>query len=147
MTGRRTKRTGRSGNSLFRRGTTTVEMAVCAPVVFLLVFGSIEFSRMMMIRQALTNASRDACREACLVTTQDDDEADEVARSWLAGVIANCGDQDTVRVQISPSVDTAPATGTEITTTIEVDCEDVSWLPPFFFAGAKIRGQSTMTRE
>lgn len=137
----------RTGKKPVRRGTSTVEMALCAPVVFLLIFGSIEFSRMMMIRQALTNASRDACRNACLVTTQDDKSADEVARDWLAGVIANYQDVDTLRVEISPSVETAPPTGTEITAFIEVDCEDVSWLPPFFFAGAKIRGQSTMTKE
>ncbi len=35
-----------------RRGATVVELAVVTPIFFLLVFGLVEFSRMLMIRQA-----------------------------------------------------------------------------------------------
>jgi Flp pilus assembly protein TadG len=122
-------------------------MAFVAPFVFLLVFASIEFSRMMMIRQALTNAAREGCRHACLVSTQQDGRADAVVRNRLQGVIANADDQQVVRVTFEPSFSTSPPSGTNITTSVEVDCEDVSWLPPFFFAGAKIRGTTSMDRE
>lgn len=102
---------------------------------------------MMMIRQALTNAAREGCRQACLVSTQEDAKADEIIRQKLQGVIANVSDEQIVRVTIEPGFSTSPPSGTNITTVVEVDCEDVSWLPPFFFAGAKIRGTSSMDRE
>ena len=132
---------------LKRSGAATVEMAFVAPAVFLLIFGSIEFSRMMMIRQALTNAAREGCRSACLVTSQDDENSDQVVRDTLRGVIANHDDPEVLRVTIDPPFSVAPVSGTRITTVVEIDCADISWLPPFFFSGARIRGSSSMNRE
>lgn len=102
---------------------------------------------MMMIRQALTNAARDGCRNACLITTQNNDQSDAAARRTLQGVITNATETDVIRIDFEPSISASTQTGTVITTTIEVDCSDVSWLPPFFTAGATIRGTSTMKRE
>ncbi len=42
-----------------RRGTAAVEFALVAPVFFLLVFGMIEYGRMVMVQQVITNASRE----------------------------------------------------------------------------------------
>ena len=135
----------RVGNQ--RRGTATIEMALVAPVIFLMVFGAIEFARMMMVRQSLTNAAREGCRKACLITTQNSDDADSVIRGTLKGVILNSMNSETLVITMTPSFTEAPALGTEITAVVEVDCADVSWLPPFFTAGAKIRSSCTMTRE
>ena len=49
-----------------RLGAATIEMAFIAPVIFAIVFGSVEFARVMMVRQSLTNAAREGCRHACL---------------------------------------------------------------------------------
>ena len=43
-----------------------VEFALVAPVFFLLVFGMIEYGRMVMVQQILTNASREGARLAVL---------------------------------------------------------------------------------
>src|SRR5262249_48705817 len=60
-----------------RRAAAAVEFAIVAPVFFLLVFGMIEYGRMVMVYQILTNASREGARVAVLdgatesgVTTQ-----------------------------------------------------------------------------
>ena len=49
-----------------RRGAAAVEFAIVAPVFFLLVFGMIEYGRMVMVQQVLTNASREGARVGVL---------------------------------------------------------------------------------
>ena len=136
---------GRTSNRRF--GAATIEMALVAPFILLLVFGSIELTRMMMVRQALTNAAREGCRNACLATTHDDTDAIACVRAALQGVIKNADDDEILRVTCEPGFNELPASGTRITTNVEVFCSDVSWLPPFFCAGLRIRGTSLMVRE
>lgn len=130
-----------------RLGAASIEMAMVAPFIFLLVFGSVEFARMMMVRQALTNAAREGCRHACLITTQSPTSTHAVVREKLRGVIKDSDQTEALRIETVPSFSGTLESGTLITTTIEIDCADVSWLPPFFTAGAKIRATSRMSRE
>ena len=130
-----------------RFGAATIELAMVTPFIILLVFGSVEFVRMMMVRQALTNAAREGCRHACLITTQDNLTGCDIVRERLRGVIKDADTTEALRIQTNPSFTTFLPTGTLVTTTVEIDCADVSWLPPFFTAGAKIRATSRMSRE
>ena len=130
-----------------RLGAATIEMAFIAPVIFAIVFGSVEFARVMMVRQSLTNAAREGCRHACLVATRKDSESEQVVRSALQGVLNNPSNEKLLRVSFSPEFVEALPTGTTITTTVEIDCEDVTWLPPFFCADSRIRTISSMIRE
>lgn len=52
-----------------RRGAAAVEFALVAPVFILFVFGLIEFGRMMMVQQILTNGAREAARRGALSTS------------------------------------------------------------------------------
>lgn len=101
----------------------------------------------MMVRQALTNAAREGCRHATLITTQSTSDTKQLVKRKLKGVIKNDEIESVVRVKVLPESVAALSAGTEITTEIEVDCGDVSWLPPTFFAGAKIRVLTSKTRE
>src|SRR5262245_57058974 len=49
-----------------RRAAAAVEFAVVAPIFLLLVFGMIEYGRMVMVYQIVTNASREGARAAVL---------------------------------------------------------------------------------
>src|SRR5438477_12793763 len=49
-----------------RRAAAAVEFAVVAPVFLLLVFGMIEYGRMVMVQQIITNGSREGARAAVL---------------------------------------------------------------------------------
>ena len=49
-----------------RRGAAVVEFAVIAPLLFMLIFGMLEFGRLIMVQQVLTNASREGARRAVL---------------------------------------------------------------------------------
>jgi len=131
----------------FRTGVAAVEMAMVDPVIFLLVFGSIEFARMMMVCQALTNAARDGCRNASLVTTQSNNKVEIAVRDTLLGVVANASATDAIRIDIDPTITALMPSGTTITATVEIDCSDVSWLPLVFTAGRSIRATSKMRRE
>ncbi len=86
-----------------RRGATLVEFAVVAPVLFLFVFGIIEFGRLLMVQQAMTNAARESCREASLITTLNSQDVDTAARNVMRSVMANALDTQKVRVNISPA--------------------------------------------
>ncbi len=45
-----------------RRGAAIVEFAVIAPLLFFLIFGMIEFGRVIMVMQVMTNATREGAR-------------------------------------------------------------------------------------
>jgi len=47
-----------------RKGAALVELAVCLPVLMVLILGSIEATSAIFIRQALTTAAYEAAREA-----------------------------------------------------------------------------------
>jgi Flp pilus assembly protein TadG len=130
-----------------RRGATAVEMAVVAPVFFLLVFGLVEFGRMVMVKQALAEAARAGCRKAVLATTIERADAESVVRENMQPFMAEAADADACRVTISPAEFSEVDRGTEITTTVEVDCSDVSWISLRYMEHEVLRGQATMKRE
>ncbi|MGI9518352.1 MAG: TadE/TadG family type IV pilus assembly protein [Pirellulaceae bacterium] len=139
---RRTRRQNRRNT-----GAACVEMAFVAPFVFMLVFTSVEFARIMMVKQSLTNSARAGCRTASLVTTRNANDAEDTARGVLRGTVADYDNPAIVRVSTTPDFSASPDQGTTITVDVEVDCADVSWLPSMFFAGAKIGASATMIRE
>lgn len=47
-----------------RSGAALVEMAFVLPVFFLFLFGILEFSRLIFVKQVMTNAAREGCRYA-----------------------------------------------------------------------------------
>ena len=90
-----------------RRGATAVEFAIVAQVVFILVFASIEFSRLNMIRNLAQDAAYFAARNS-MVPGATAEEATAVANEILAymntqgaSVVINGGDGIS---QTSPTV-------------------------------------------
>ena len=51
-----------SKNHRARKGAVAVELAICAPFVFLMVVGLLELSRMAQVQQILSNAAREGAR-------------------------------------------------------------------------------------
>lgn len=114
---------------------------------FLLVFALIEFSRMVMVQQALTNAAREGARKGALATTQNQSDVDAAVRNHLSAAIPNSSSTSECRVTTSPTVVTSAPSGTVITVTVEVDFSDVSWFNPWFLGSSKLNGRATMERE
>jgi len=125
-----------------RRGAAAVEFALVAPLFFLLVFGMIEFGRMVMVQQVLTNASREGARTAVLDGTTLTD-VQQIVGVYLAASGINGATLTTVPAN--------PATadfGDPVTVTISIPFSAVSWLPTPMYLGAKtLSASSVMRRE
>ncbi len=99
-----------------RRGVAAVEFAVCLPVIVLLVFGSIEASSFIFLRQSLSAAAYEGIREAVRsgsTTAEVTDRAENILQSRFV--------QDFDIAFPNGSVENA-ARGQEIV--IEVKCTD-----------------------
>jgi len=127
-----------------RRGAALVEFACTVPVLFLLIFGAVEFGRIMMVKNALTNAAREGCRSAVLATTLDRNKIDAAVLRYLTGIISD-GD---VRIDIDPTNFDNITTETAVTVDVSVRYADVSWLPVDSLVGAtELHATSTQRRE
>ena len=83
-----------------RDGATSVEFAVVAVLLFMLLFGIFEYARFLFVYHLTENAARDAARFAAVHTgggTMPGEPADvttaDVVQVWRTGVFANrqCG--------------------------------------------------------
>jgi len=123
------------------RGAAAVEFAVVAPLFFFLIFGMIEYGRMVMVQQMLTNASREGARRAVLDGTTTADVETTVNNYLASGGIS--GPTTTV----DPNPPNTAAFGAPVTVTIQISYDEVSWLPPMFLQGAPMSASSVMRRE
>jgi Flp pilus assembly protein TadG len=141
------KRPFQPRRSSSRLGVTAVEFALIVPVLFTLIFGIFEFTRVTMVQQALTNAAREGCRTACLATTQNSSRAETQMRGRLENIIAGHGDSGVVRISFNPTTLTGIESATPVTTSVEVDYESISLLPAWLLANSTLRVEVTMNRE
>ncbi|HYW78266.1 MAG TPA: TadE/TadG family type IV pilus assembly protein [Thermoguttaceae bacterium] len=121
-----------------RRGAAAVEFAVVAPIFFLMIFGMIEFGRMIMVQQLLTNASREGARLAVLdgstmadVRTTVKDYLESVT---VTGVTDGDIEIEAVKIDADSGAETVCADlasagyGGRVTVTITIPFDQVSWL-------------------
>ncbi len=133
-----------------RRGVALVEFAVVAPVLFLVIFGMFEMARMVMVKQAVVNAAREGCREACLATTTSATDVDTAVRTHLQNVVPNHSNPTTLRVTCTPASLSAITSGTAVMVDVRCNFSDVSWMPGNFLglsSAVEIRGTSVKIRE
>ena len=122
-----------------RSGASAVEFALCAPLLFLLVFASWEFSRANMIPGTMENAAYEGCRRGIVPGAS----ASDVRAS--AQAVLNSAFATNAILTVTPPViiDDTP----EVTVTIDVPLDQNSWVPPFFLGGRTLRSSYTLARE
>ena len=108
------------------RGAAVVELAVVLPLLLTLVFGIIEFGWIFMVRETLTNASREGCRVAILQGSTEQDVRDQVDASMAGASLSN------YTVEITSST---PSDPTE-TVKVLIPYGEVSLLAGYFFGGS-----------
>jgi Flp pilus assembly protein TadG len=125
-----------------RRGTAVVEFAIVAPLFFLLVFGMIEYGRMVMVQQIITNASREGARQAVLDGTTSS-EVKTTVDTFLTNVsVAGA------TVTITPDPLSDADFGDPVTVRVSIDFDQVSWLPsPMFLGETNLSATTVMRRE
>ena len=77
-----------------RRGATTVEFALVAPVIFLLFLGSIEMTNLNMIQHTAVNAAYEGARQTIVAGGTADDARQEVLRLLELARIDNGAEVD-----------------------------------------------------
>jgi Flp pilus assembly protein TadG len=140
---KRKRKHHRMNNCKQRRGVTAVEFAVVAPICFLIIFGMVEFGRMVMIQQCVTNASRAGCRRAVLATTTDVSQVQTVVNNYLKTAIP---DESVVDVDVSPESLAGIASGTPVIVGVRVSFKSLSWLPVSGF-NPRITAETVQQRE
>jgi len=120
-----------------------VEFAIVAPVFFLLVFGMIEFGRMVMVQQVITNASREGARIAVLDGTTGAEVLTAVENYLAPSNLSGAS------VTLDPTEPSTAGYGEAVTVTVSIPFGQVSWLPtPWFIAGdTPLTATTVMRRE
>lgn len=122
-----------------RSGTTMVEFAIVAPLLFLFFFAAMEFCRVAMIRHTADNAVYEGCRVGILPgATGDEAEAEAQQIMDSLGVTK-------VKVNVTPSK--IERETEEVTVRIEVPLDANSFVPNQFVAGRSIIRELTLRRE
>jgi hypothetical protein len=130
----------RAGHGGKRRGVAAAELAVCLPVVVLLVIGTIEACSAIFLKQALTVAAYEGIRTAVLDGTS-------------AGVQSACNQILKDRkvqggtVQIKPADLSALEPGEYIDVTISAPCDSNSPVPTTFYRGRTLTATASMMVE
>lgn len=125
-----------------RLGAAAVEFAIVAPVFFLMVFGIIEFGRMIMVQQVITNAAREGARIAVL-----DSATDARVNTRVNDYLASAGFSDAT-VVITPSPPTLAKFDEPVSVEVRMPFSAVNALSKPFLAGnATLSATSVMRRE
>lgn len=133
-----------------RRGATLVEMALVAPIFFMVVLAIIEFGRAMMVSQMVTNAAREGARMACIDGSSNATVKQRI-QDFLQDAAAVAPGAETITI----TVDNANA-GNEVanavrgdacTIQIQVPFDQVQYVAGKYLSGVNLVGHSTMRHE
>ncbi len=123
-----------------RTGAVSVEMAITAPILFLVLFASLEFCGMNNLRHTVDNAAYEGARRGIVPGAT----AAAVRQEALANM-ASIGAQN-VRVTVAP--DPILQETDQITVNVFVPVSGNGWLAPIYFRGTnELVGRCTMNRE
>jgi len=125
-----------------RRGAAVVEIDLTAPILFMILFTSLEFSRYNMIQQTAYNAAFEGARQGILpgATAADCQTAGE-------NVLKQVGIKN-YTVTISPNPITNPTThvtATQVTATVSVPVANNLWIKPMYLGSGTITKTCTLT--
>jgi len=129
---------GRLGRHL-RSGATMVEFAFVVPIVFILFFASVEFSRVAMIRHTVDNAVYEAARTA-IIPGGTAGGAQTEARRLLAIIGVGRSSIDVIPSRILSSTP-------DVTVRISVPIDANSYVPSQYFGGRSVTRELTLRRE
>lgn len=124
-----------------RRGIATVELALIAPFVILLILGGIELGRGVMVKHVLEEAARAGCRVVTLHSGTRQEALDIISVAMQNANISG------YTVTFSPDPPTGLTQESPVTITVSVPYSQVSWLPGSFIAGSTLTGDCIMPAE
>lgn len=133
-----TRRTSRQATS--RQGAATVEAAITLPLLFVLVFGAIELSNGIFLKQSLTIAAYEGVRTA----TRPGGTA-ILAQQRIQEVLSSRGVTGQT-VSVTPAVTTLTPRGTMVTVTVQVSATSQAIGPLNLMSGKTLQQSAVMVR-
>lgn len=121
------------------KGQVTIEFALMSSLAFMMVLGTIEFSRVFMIRSGVSNAAYQGARRG-IVPGATPAVIESVARDALARSFVKVAN-----IEITPSV--INSSTNEVTVKVRVDLAKNSWTASRFTKGMFIERQCTLSRQ
>lgn len=152
-----------SRHAVIRRGASAVEMALTMPVFVMFLAGLMEFGHVFLVHHSLNAAAKRGARYGVTegVTT---DQVEERVKSIVAKTL-NAGeasvlvrdaavfdssnmDPATIDYNALPPIELSSADdGDLFVVQIKVPYDNVALLPPFWFKGRTVTGQSVVRHE
>jgi Flp pilus assembly protein TadG len=124
------------------RGVAAVEFAIVAPIFFMVVLGIIEFGRMSMVQQVITNAAREGARIAVLDGSTNAGVTNKINDYLIAASINGA------TVTMTPDPPSTAGFGQPVTVNVSIPFDNVSWLPTsIFLQGQSLNATVVMRRE
>jgi Flp pilus assembly protein TadG len=124
-----------------RRGAAIVEFAIVAPLFFMLILGIIEFGRMVMVQQIITNAAREGARVGVL-SNATTSQVDSAVSNYLSAV--SISGQS---VSVTPDPPSTATPGSLVTVSVSIPFSQVSWMTPFFLRSTVLKAKCVMRTE
>jgi Flp pilus assembly protein TadG len=130
----------RSGVVRKRTGAAALEAAISVPLIVTIVFGAIEISNAIYLRQSLNMAAYEAAK---VVTKPGTNET--LARTRCAEIL-NIRSVSSYTLTFTPTITTATPRGTPVTVTITGNASNLSYGPVRFMAGRNVTARVVMVR-
>ena len=108
------------------RGTATVEFAVVLPLLLLIIFGILEFGRIMMVVHMLNSAAREGARVAALPGTDNDMVLARISEE-LSGAGLSVDSYVFTPADITDAERNDP-----VTVNLRINYSSIAWVPGFF---------------
>lgn len=119
------------------RGAFTVEVAICIPIAFLVIFGIVEFARVGQVSNAAAFASYQGCRRG-IVTGATATDVKSAAQAVLDSMSI-----PKATIIVTPSVITKSTTA--VTVIVSVPMNSASWIAPVYTKDFTISKGCSMT--
>lgn len=123
-----------------RRGAALVELAICLPVLLLIVYGALEAAGMIFLRQALVQSSYEAAKIAA--KSGDLNAAREAALNVAEGRKIS-----ELNIEFTPDTAQGLTRGTPLTVSVSAPGDQSSPLPLGLFRGLTVSAQTVMVKE
>ncbi|WP_164103200.1 TadE/TadG family type IV pilus assembly protein [Candidatus Laterigemmans baculatus] len=125
-----------------RRGAAAVEFALIAPLMLLFTFGMIESARLMMVKNAAVQATREGARMAVLPSATEAGVRKRVMEELSLMSV------EAATIELEPEILANAEPGADILVRVRIAPEQVSWLPSILtLAVPEIAATSVMRRE
>ncbi len=137
-----TMRSRRASRSLPRQAAAAVEFALVLPILSVLLLGMFEISRVLLVKEMLSNAAQQACRTAAKPGTANSDVTSEVDT-----VMSNAGLSGySVTIQVNgTTTDVSGASRYDkVSVKVGVPVSQVFWVSTLFISGSTVESETVV---